>query len=55
MHSSQYEGVKSISKKASAILGGSHHPLIPQPFIDSAASAIAELISCFILVAEVLE
>lgn len=44
-----YEGVKSIFKKANPTLSGSPHPLTPQPFIDSAASAIAELVSCFIL------
>jgi solute carrier family 25 (mitochondrial S-adenosylmethionine transporter), member 26 len=51
-----YEGVKSIFKKANPTLGRSSRPLVPQPFIDSGASAIAELVSCFILTpAEVLK
>src|ERR1700722_18925676 len=44
-----YKSVKSVFKKSNPTLGGSYHPLIPQPFIDSAASAIAELVCCFIL------
>lgn len=42
--------------KANPTLSGSSSPLIPQPFIHSAASATAELVSCFILTpAEVLK
>ncbi|KUJ07966.1 mitochondrial carrier protein-like protein [Mollisia scopiformis] len=49
-----YEAVKSGLSKANPTYGGS--PLIPQPFIHSAASATAELVSCFILTpAEVLK
>lgn len=49
-----YEGVKSLFSKANPIHNGL--PLIPQPFIHSAASATAELVSCFILTpAEVLK
>lgn len=44
-----YEGVKSIFKKANPTLSASSRSLVPQPFIDSAASAIAELVSCSIL------
>lgn len=48
-----YEAVKSGLSKANPIWSGSL--LIPQPFIHSAASATAELVSCFILTpAEVL-
>lgn len=51
-----YEGAKSLLTKANPILGGSSSALIPQPFIHSAASATAELVSCFILTpAEVLK
>ncbi|CZR62035.1 related to PET8 protein, member of the mitochondrial carrier (MCF) family [Phialocephala subalpina] len=49
-----YEAVKSGLSKANPTLSGS--PLVPQPFIHSAASATAELVSCFILTpAEVLK
>ncbi|KAE8452361.1 hypothetical protein EG329_001061 [Mollisiaceae sp. DMI_Dod_QoI] len=49
-----YEAVKSGLSKANPTFGGS--PLIPQPFIHSAASATGELVSCFILTpAEVLK
>jgi len=51
-----YESVKSLFKKANPTLSGSSSPLIPDPFINSAASSIAELVSCFILTpAEVLK
>ncbi|KAG0649639.1 S-adenosylmethionine [Hyphodiscus hymeniophilus] len=51
-----YEGIKSLLSKANPILAGSSSPLIPQPFLHSAASATAELVSCFILTpAEVLK
>lgn len=42
--------------KANSTLKGSPSPSVPQPFIHSAASATAELVSCFILTpAEVLK
>jgi solute carrier family 25 S-adenosylmethionine transporter 26 len=44
-----YEGVKSLLTRANPTVGGSTSPMIPQPFIHSAASATAELVSCFIL------
>lgn len=48
--------MKSGLTKANPIAGGSEKPLIPLPFIHSAASATAELVSCFILTpAEVLK
>jgi len=48
--------VKSGLTKANPILSGSQKPLIPLPFIHSAASATAELVSCFVLTpAEVLK
>lgn len=51
-----YEAVKSLLSKANPTRSGSSTPLIPQPFIHSAASATAELVSCFILTpAEVLK
>ena len=51
-----YEGVKSLLAKANPTIAGSSSPLIPQPFLHSAASATAELVSCFILTpAEVLK
>ncbi|RDL42266.1 Mitochondrial carrier protein-like protein [Venustampulla echinocandica] len=51
-----YEAVKSQLTKANKELGGPASPLIPQPFINSAASSAAELVSCFILTpAEVLK
>ena len=51
-----YEAIKSLLSKANPTLSGSSSPLIPQPFIHSAASATAELVSCFILTpAEVLK
>ncbi|QSZ29861.1 hypothetical protein DSL72_004379 [Monilinia vaccinii-corymbosi] len=51
-----YEGIKSVLTKANTSLSGSNTPLIPQPFVHSAASAVAELVSCFILTpAEVLK
>jgi len=51
-----YEGVKSILKKANPSVSGTSRPVIPEPFIHSAASAMAELVSCFILTpAEVLK
>jgi len=51
-----YEAVKKLLSKANPTLSGSKSPLIPQPFIHSAASATAELVSCFILTpAEVLK
>jgi solute carrier family 25 S-adenosylmethionine transporter 26 len=50
-----YEGVKSLLAKFNPNINGSSS-LIPQPFIHSAASATAELVSCFILTpAEVLK
>jgi solute carrier family 25 S-adenosylmethionine transporter 26 len=49
-----YEAAKSLLSKANPHYNGS--PLIPQPFLHSAASAAAELVSCFILTpAEVLK
>jgi solute carrier family 25 S-adenosylmethionine transporter 26 len=51
-----YEGAKSILAKANPTLKGSSSPLVPQPIVHSAASALAELVSCFILTpAEVLK
>lgn len=48
--------MKSVFKKANPTLSGSSNLLIPQPYIDSAASAVAELVSCIILTpAEVLK
>ncbi|KAF2094574.1 mitochondrial carrier protein-like protein [Rhizodiscina lignyota] len=50
-----YEGVKYSLSNANPIVGersgGKDHgvPLLPQPFIHSAASAVAELVSCAIL------
>ncbi|KAL3420816.1 hypothetical protein PVAG01_07261 [Phlyctema vagabunda] len=49
-----YEGAKSLFEKTNPSFGGA--PLVPQPIIHSAASSIAELVSCFILTpAEVLK
>ncbi|KAE9376750.1 mitochondrial carrier [Stipitochalara longipes BDJ] len=49
-----YEAVKSLLSKANPTYNNS--ALVPQPFIHSAASATAELVSCFILTpAEVLK
>ncbi|KAH0278970.1 hypothetical protein KCU91_g2085, partial [Aureobasidium melanogenum] len=42
-----YEGVKSTFSKYNPTFSGS--PLLPQPIIHSAASSIAELVSCAIL------
>lgn len=51
-----YEAVKSGFNKINPTLNGSSSPLFPQPLIHSAASSIAELVSCFILTpAEVLK
>lgn len=51
-----YEAAKSLFSRANPTLNGSSSPLIPQPFLHSAASATAELVSCFILTpAEVLK
>ncbi|KAF7868650.1 hypothetical protein EAF04_005181 [Stromatinia cepivora] len=51
-----YEGIKTVLTKANTSLSGNNTPLIPQPFVHSAASAVAELVSCFILTpAEVLK
>lgn len=51
-----YEGAKLLLAQANPILNGYSSPLIPQPIIHSAASALAELVSCFILTpAEVLK
>ncbi|KAI5264108.1 hypothetical protein E4T47_08845 [Aureobasidium subglaciale] len=44
-----YEGVKSTFTKYNPTLSGSSSPLLPQPLIHSAASSIAELVSCAIL------
>ncbi|KAI4760808.1 hypothetical protein E4T52_03906 [Aureobasidium sp. EXF-3400] len=44
-----YEGVKSTFTKYNPTLSGSSSPLLPQPIIHSAASSIAELVSCAIL------
>ncbi|TVY41714.1 S-adenosylmethionine mitochondrial carrier protein, partial [Lachnellula subtilissima] len=44
-----YEAVKGLLSRANPTLSGSSSPLIPLPFIHSAASATAELVSCFIL------
>ncbi|KAL1306988.1 hypothetical protein AAFC00_005620 [Neodothiora populina] len=43
-----YEGIKSALTKHNPVLSGSTH-LLPQPFIHSASSSIAELVSCAIL------
>ncbi|KAN0117208.1 mitochondrial carrier [Hyaloscypha variabilis] len=49
-----YEAAKTLLSKANPIYNGS--ALVPQPLIHSAASAAAELVSCFILTpAEVLK
>jgi len=49
-----YEAVKSLFSNANPTFNGS--ALVPRPFIHSAASATAELVSCFILTpAEVLK
>lgn len=51
-----YEGVKTLLAKANPTFGGSSSPFFPQPVVHSAASAVAELVSCFILTpAEVLK
>ncbi|TAQ88551.1 hypothetical protein B7494_g3167 [Chlorociboria aeruginascens] len=51
-----YEGVKSVLTKVNPTSSRSETPLIPQPFIHSTASSIAELVSCLILTpAEVLK
>ncbi|KAG9244922.1 mitochondrial carrier protein-like protein [Calycina marina] len=51
-----YEAVKSGLEKTNAVLSGSSKPFVPQPFIHSFASSVAELVSCFILTpAEVLK
>ncbi|KEQ90777.1 hypothetical protein AUEXF2481DRAFT_70936 [Aureobasidium subglaciale EXF-2481] len=44
-----YEGVKSTFTKYNPTLSGSSSALLPQPLIHSAASSIAELVSCAIL------
>ncbi|KAI9644925.1 hypothetical protein NHQ30_006959 [Ciborinia camelliae] len=51
-----YEGIKSLLTKANTSFSRDKTPLIPQPFVHSTASAVAELVSCFILTpAEVLK
>jgi solute carrier family 25 S-adenosylmethionine transporter 26 len=51
-----YEGLKKLIQKSNPTRSGSSSPLVPQPFIDSAASSVAELVSCLILTpAEVLK
>lgn len=51
-----YESAKSILAKANPTFDGSSSPIVPQPIVHSAASALAELVSCFILTpAEVLK
>ncbi|PQE06368.1 hypothetical protein CJF32_00002095 [Rutstroemia sp. NJR-2017a WRK4] len=51
-----YEAFKSGLTRANQSLGKSGAPLVPQAFVHSAASAAAELVSCFILTpAEVLK
>jgi len=51
-----YEAIKSGLSKANSTFGNGNSNLVPQPFIHSAASATAELVSCFILTpAEVLK
>ncbi|KAH8808328.1 mitochondrial carrier protein-like protein [Xylogone sp. PMI_703] len=51
-----YEAMKSILNRINPILNSSGLGSVPQPFIHSAASATAELVSCFILTpAEVLK
>jgi solute carrier family 25 S-adenosylmethionine transporter 26 len=51
-----YEASKSLFKNINPTLSGSSKPLIPDPFIHSAASSLSELVSCFILTpAEVLK
>lgn len=53
---STYEAAKSLLAKANPTFKGSSSPFIPQPIIHSAASGLAELVSCFILTpAEVLK
>ncbi|KAF5870015.1 putative mitochondrial carrier protein [Botrytis fragariae] len=39
-----YEGIKSVLTKANTSFGSNNAPLIPQPFVHSAASAVAELV-----------
>ncbi|KAI4128193.1 MAG: hypothetical protein LQ347_004284, partial [Umbilicaria vellea] len=51
-----YEGTKSLLTRVNPTSSSSGNPLIPLPIIHSAASSIAELVSCFILTpAEVLK
>ncbi|CAG8983857.1 hypothetical protein HYALB_00005495 [Hymenoscyphus albidus] len=51
-----YEAVKSGFNKINPTRNDSSSPLFPQPLVHSAASSIAELVSCFILTpAEVLK
>ncbi|MCJ1286288.1 hypothetical protein MMC26_005633 [Xylographa opegraphella] len=51
-----YEGTKSLLHRLNPSVGTNGSPMIPTPFIHSAASSVAELVSCFILTpAEVLK
>ncbi|KAI9797622.1 MAG: hypothetical protein M1833_005405 [Piccolia ochrophora] len=51
-----YEGVKSYLTAHNRSTSGHGSPLVPQPLIHATASAVAELVSCFILTpAEVLK
>ncbi|MCJ1321483.1 hypothetical protein MMC15_006828 [Xylographa vitiligo] len=51
-----YEGTKSLLHRLNPSIGTNGAPMIPTPFIHSAASSVAELVSCFILTpAEVLK
>ncbi|MCJ1418024.1 hypothetical protein MMC32_004369 [Xylographa parallela] len=51
-----YEGTKSLLHRLNPSIGTNGSPMIPTPFIHSAASSVAELVSCFILTpAEVLK
>ncbi|TKA68983.1 hypothetical protein B0A49_03566 [Cryomyces minteri] len=44
-----YEGVKSLLAAHNPTLSNSSSPLLPQPLVHSAASSVAELVSCAIL------
>ena len=51
-----YEGTKTLLHRLNPTLTGAITPFIPTPIIHSAASSVAELVSCFILTpAEVLK
>jgi solute carrier family 25 S-adenosylmethionine transporter 26 len=51
-----YEAAKTLLSTANTTLSRSSSPAVPQPLVHSAASAVAELVSCFIFTpAEVLK